>query len=90
MRACSAIATARTFPLSTTKNCSERTTIREVPGGPNKSKENTDRGIEKWVSTNALRIFTNVGKSVPLPWGTILKKMSGNCKITCFSLIHQF
>jgi hypothetical protein len=65
--------TALHFPVSATKKCTERTTIRECREKHCKSDESTDRGIENNFQ-ECFKNFTIVGKSVSLPKGTTLTK----------------
>jgi hypothetical protein len=48
------------FPVSMTKNCSEKKTIRKHQGSHCKSDKHTDRGIKKWfpgVLSKALQVL---------------------------------
>jgi hypothetical protein len=55
------------FPVSATKKCSERTTIRELPGSQYKYYHSSDRSIKKWVPRMLPEALRTLAKACHYP-----------------------
>jgi hypothetical protein len=66
--------------VSATRNCSERTTIRERRGSHCINDKSTDEMCQKLVSRNASKSFTSFSKIVSLSKGTAIRMMELLCK----------
>jgi hypothetical protein len=69
------LVTTQLFPVSASKNCSERATINELWGNHCKSDKIADGGIKK-LFPECPRSFTNIDKNMSLPKETTLKAVN--------------
>jgi hypothetical protein len=85
------LVTARLSLVSTTKKCSERTTIHVCQGSHCKSDKITDRGIEIWFPGMLSKALRTLAKVCHCPSELLCTKCCVNrYEVTYFCVINQF
>jgi hypothetical protein len=79
-----------TFSVSTSKKCSERTTIRKCWGNHCKSDESTDRCIKKWFPGMLPKALWMLAKVCHYVKELLWRKCVNRYNVTNFCVISQF